>query len=94
MVRYGTSLAVLLWLSSAALAAPDFSSLSADAQLIVNQVTGEKPSDTAICGKGGDEMKTEVVSATKSLYFSGKLSGEPRAAGTAAGDYLKALCQH
>ena len=41
-----------------------------------------------------EDLRSQVVSATKSLYFAGSLAGNPREAGTAAGGYLKALCKH
>jgi len=71
-----------------------FQNLSADSQLIVNKVTGDKPSDTAICAQGPDGLREAVTSATKDLYFAGNLKGDPREAGTAAGEYLKAVCKH
>lgn len=86
--------ALLLLVPFVAAAADNFQALSADAQKVVQKVTAGKPEDTAVCGKGTDALRDDVVSATKGLYFAGDLSGSPRTAGTAAGDYLKALCQH
>ena len=87
---------LLTWVTAGGVAAADsgaFQSLSPDAQLVVNEVTGDKPADTTVCSAGPDELRSSVVSATKSLYFSNSFKGDPREAGTAAGDYLKALCK-
>jgi len=96
MLRFGAVLAVVACIAGGpALAdATAFQALSADSQLIVNKVTGDKPSDTAVCAGGADGVREAVTSATKSLYFAGSLAGDPREAGTAAGEYLKAICNH
>jgi hypothetical protein len=90
------AVALVLLAATAGLARADaaaFQALGADAQKIVNKVTGDKPEDTAVCAGGGEELRSKVVSATKSLYFAGSLAGEPKPAGEAAGEYLKALCK-
>jgi len=97
MKRYCVGLALFAWTAGAGLALADaaaFQALSADAQKVVNKVTDSKPEDTTVCAGGADDLRSQVVSATKSLYFAGSLAGNPREAGTAAGDYLKALCKH
>ena len=97
MKRIGVAVALFAWTAGAGLALADaaaFQALSADAQKVVDKVTGGKPDDTAVCAGGGGGPHDQGGSATKSLYFAGSLAGNPREAGTAAGGYLKALCKH
>jgi len=96
MVRLGMAAAFLAWAMTTGPALADaaaFQALSPDAQLIVNRVTDDKPSDKAICAASRDELRSSLTKATKGLYFGGILEGDPREAGTAAGAYIKALCQ-
>ena len=96
MIRLGTAVLVT-WMGGTGVALADaaaFQALSADAQLIVNKVTDNKPADTTVCAQGPDGLRTSITDATKGLYFAGSLKGDPREAGTAAGGYLKALCKH
>ena len=71
---------------------PDFKALSADAQQVVDKVSGGKPDDKSVCAAGHDGVRSKLISATKSLFFAGAFSGSPRSAGVAAGHYYKALC--
>ena len=97
MNRLGTALALVTWMGGIGVALADaaaFQALSADAQLIVNKVTDNKPEDTTACAQGPDGLKSSITDATKSLYFANSLKGDPREAGTSAGAYMKALCKH
>jgi hypothetical protein len=95
MIRLSVAMALLVAMTGTVRAdAAAFQALGADSQLIVNKVTGNKPTDTAVCAQGHDGLKSSITDATKSLYFAGSLKGDPREAGTAAGDYLKTLCKH
>ncbi|HKY96109.1 MAG TPA: hypothetical protein VJL84_12425 [Kiloniellales bacterium] len=101
MIRLGTALALVAWVTAwvtgAGMAQADtaaFQALSPDAQLVVNKVTAGKPGDTTVCAEGPDQLRSSLISATKGLYFAGSFKGDPREAGTSAGDYLKALCKH
>ena len=95
MVRFGMALLFLTWMTGMAQAdTAAFQALSADAQQVVNKVTGDKPGDATVCAEGADQLRSSVVSATKGLYFAGSLKGNPHQAGTDAGGYLKELCKH
>jgi len=94
LMAYAVVLVAAASLAAPAYADASFQALSADAQAVVEKVTDGKPQDATVCAQGADQLRSDVIGATKSLYFSGGLAGSPKTAGTAAGDYLKALCQH
>ena len=67
-----------------------FSDLSAEAQLIVDQVKSDTDANTAC--KSKDTLKTAVTTAVDKLLKSGKLTGKPRDQAFDAGKYMYLNC--
>lgn len=66
---------------------------SVEVNAVIAAVNAKNPDTQALCQSGKDGIKQAVSEAVKSLYFDGKIKGDPRAVGTEAGQRIMFACR-